>query len=93
MLDEAKDPKTKIECMKLQMDLWKSVMSMATDGGIIERAMKTIKGLESKQENITNINSEKISESEQEHTTEDADIIEESEDIPTEAEEDIQEEE
>src|SRR5918995_2356887 len=25
LLKEAKDPKTKIECMKLQMDLWKSV--------------------------------------------------------------------
>ena len=46
MLDESKDPKTKIECMKLQMDLWKSVMSMATDGGIVERAMKIVKGLE-----------------------------------------------
>jgi hypothetical protein len=46
MLDESKDPKTKIECMKLQMDLWKSVMGMATDGGIVERAMKIVKGLE-----------------------------------------------
>src|SRR5918995_1697177 len=46
MLKEAKDPKTKIEIMKLQMELWKSVMSMATDGGIIERAIKIVKGLE-----------------------------------------------
>jgi predicted transcriptional regulator len=46
LLKEAKDPKTMIECMKLQMDLWKSVMSMATDGGIIERAMKIVKGFE-----------------------------------------------
>jgi DNA-binding Lrp family transcriptional regulator len=45
LLKEAKDPKTKIECMKLQMDLWKSVMSMATDGGIIQRAMAVIERL------------------------------------------------
>jgi DNA-binding Lrp family transcriptional regulator len=50
LLEESKDPKTKIECMKLQMDLWKSVMSMATDGGIIERAIKVIKGMESKEQ-------------------------------------------
>src|SRR5918992_2097809 len=47
MLEENKDPKIKIECMKLQMDLWKSVMSMATDGGIIQRAIAEIKRLES----------------------------------------------
>src|ERR687897_3779476 len=40
---EAKDPKTKIEIMKLQMELWKSVMSMATDGGLLERIMKGIR--------------------------------------------------
>src|SRR5918996_3304920 len=45
MLEENKDPKIKIECMKLQMDLWKSVMSMATDGGIIQRAMAVIERL------------------------------------------------
>jgi transposase len=49
MLEENKDPKIKIECMKLQMDLWKSVMSMATDGGIIQRAIAEIKRLESQQ--------------------------------------------
>src|SRR5687768_12683190 len=27
LLDEATEPRTKIECMKLQMELWKSVMS------------------------------------------------------------------
>ena len=47
LFEEAKDPKTKIECMKLQMELWKSVMSMATDGGIIQRAIKVIEGIES----------------------------------------------
>lgn len=46
MLNEAKQPKTMVECMKLQMELWKSVISMATDGGIIQQAMKIVKRLE-----------------------------------------------
>jgi hypothetical protein len=32
--------------MKLLIDLYKSVMSLATDGGIIQQAMKIVKGLE-----------------------------------------------
>jgi hypothetical protein len=87
MLDEAKDPKTKIECMKLQMDLWKSVMSMATDGGIIQRAVAVIKGMESKSQPANTSGSEEpVSE-------DDADIIESEEDIPNEQEEDLKEEE
>jgi len=90
MLKEAKDPKTKIECMKLQMELWKSVMSMATDGCIIERAIKMVKELESK-ERTANI---AISEEPGPATDEDADIIEESdEEIPAESEEDLKEQE
>ena len=41
--DSAADNKTKMECLKLQMELYKSLVSMATDGGIIERAMKMVK--------------------------------------------------
>src|ERR687898_2563993 len=40
--DSATDNKTKMECLKLQMDLYRSLMSLATDGGIVERAMKTV---------------------------------------------------
>jgi LPS O-antigen subunit length determinant protein (WzzB/FepE family) len=40
ILDESKDNKTKMEALKLQMELYKSIMSLATDGGIVERAMK-----------------------------------------------------
>jgi transcriptional regulator len=43
LLDQASDPKTRMECLKLQMELYRSIMNMATDGGIIERAMKTLK--------------------------------------------------
>jgi hypothetical protein len=38
--DSAVDNKTKMECLKLQMELYKNLVSMATDGGIIEKAMK-----------------------------------------------------
>src|SRR5918995_5047214 len=41
--DSAADNKTKMECLKLQIELYKSLVSMATDGGIIEKAMKMIK--------------------------------------------------
>src|ERR671911_2480292 len=41
--DSAVDNKTKMECLKLQMELYKSLVSMATDGGIIEKAMKMVK--------------------------------------------------
>ncbi len=46
ILDQATDNKVKLEAMKLLMDLYKSVMSLATDGGIVDRAMKIVKGLE-----------------------------------------------
>src|SRR5918994_6401249 len=41
--DSAVDNKTKMECLKLQMELYKSLVSMATDGGIIEKAMKMVR--------------------------------------------------
>jgi hypothetical protein len=46
ILDNATDTKTKMECMKLQLELYKSIMLLATDGGIVERAMKIVKTLE-----------------------------------------------
>ena len=87
LLEEAKDPKTKIECMKLQMELWKSVMSMATDGGILQRAIQVIEGIESnvkseeqKDETLTSKFDAKV-----EETTEEAEA--EAEEEPTEQEE------
>src|ERR687898_116763 len=41
--DSAVENKTKMECLKLQMELYRSLVSMATDGGIIEKAMKMVK--------------------------------------------------
>ena len=43
ILEQATDTKTKLECMKLLMDLYRSIMNLASDGSVIERAMKTIK--------------------------------------------------
>jgi predicted transcriptional regulator len=82
MLEENKDPKIKIECMKLQMELWKSVMSMATDGGIIQRAIAEIKRLESQQTPSKDIPAKSESEEDNTDTTE-ADA-EASEDPPKE---------
>jgi hypothetical protein len=88
MLDEAKDPKTKIECMKLQTDLWKSVMGMATDGGIVQQAMKIVKGLE--REDISNV---KMSSDEDESDLEDEEDLVEEEEITVNDEEEILKEE
>ena len=41
--DQATDTKTKLECSKLKMELYRSIMSLAYDGSVIERAMKMIK--------------------------------------------------
>ena len=98
LLKGTKDPKTKIECMKLQMDLWKSVMSMATDGGIIERAMKIVKGFEHEDMSKVKMSSDKKEEEgeeviEDEEDFEDEEITVDNEDeILKEEEEDLREE-
>jgi hypothetical protein len=48
IFDNAKDDKTRMECMKLQMELYKSIMGLATDGGIIQRAVDMMKRMEPK---------------------------------------------
>lgn len=85
--DSAADNKTKMECLKLQMELYKSLISMATDGGIIEKAMKMVKI-------ISPLPGEDIpAESEEDkEQKDDEDIITEEEDVPTEPEEDLSEE-
>ena len=87
LLEEAKDPKTKIECMKLQMDLWKSVMSMATDGGIVESAMKIVKGSEREDRCKVKMSS---AEGEEEEVLEDEEItVNDEEEILKEEEEEL----
>jgi hypothetical protein len=88
ILDKADNDKTKMECLKLQMELYRSLMSLATDGGVIQKAMDMVKI-------IAPLPGEeaKIATSEESAKDEDADIIESEEDIPTEEEEDLKEEE
>lgn len=92
LLKEAKDPKTRIECMKLQMELWKSVMSMATDGGIIQQAMKTVKGLESPDTSKVKMSSVKKEDEDEEEFDDEEITIENDEEIANEEEEDLREE-
>ena len=80
ILDSATDNKTKMEALKLQMELYKSIMSLATDGGIVERAMKMVKILEP-------LPGEEIpseSQEDKEQKDDDEDIIEESDEVSTE---------
>jgi LPS O-antigen subunit length determinant protein (WzzB/FepE family) len=88
ILDQATDNKIKLEAMKLLIDLYKSVMSLATDGGIVERAMKIVKGLE--QEDISKV---KMSSDEDEEDLEDEDGIEDEEITVNDEDEILKEEE
>jgi hypothetical protein len=88
ILDQATDNKVKLEAMKLLMDLYKSVMSLATDGGIVERAMKIVKGLE--QDDISKV---KMSSDENEEDLEDEEDIEDEEITVNDEDEILKEEE
>jgi hypothetical protein len=76
--------------MTLLTQLYGSIMSMATDGGIIERAMKMVKGLESQDTSEVKMSSDK---KEDEEDFEDEEItIENDEEIPGEEEEELRDE-
>jgi hypothetical protein len=88
ILDQATDNKVQLESMKLLMDLYKSVMSLATDGGIVERAMKIVKALE--REDIPKI---KMSSDEDEEDLEDEEDFEDEEITVNDEDEILKEEE
>jgi hypothetical protein len=98
ILDKTKDPKLQLQTINVLASLYAGILTMASDGGIIEQAMKRVETLEDikrgkfeSEESIASVDSDKMSESEQEEDA--ANIIEESEeDIPTE-QEDLKEEE
>src|SRR5215204_4563163 len=92
ILDSSTDNKTKMEALKLQMELYKSIMSLATDGGIVERAMKMVKIISPLPGEDIPLASNDAKDSDKEDATEDQDIITEEEDPPTEPEEDLGEE-
>jgi hypothetical protein len=92
ILDHATDNKVKLEAMKLLMDLYKSVMSLATDGGIVERAMKIVKGLERENTSEVKMSSDK-KEDEGEEDLEDEEDIEDEEITVNDEDEILKEEE
>jgi hypothetical protein len=42
-LENATDTKIKLQTMALLMDLYKSIMTLTTDGGVVEQALKMVK--------------------------------------------------
>jgi hypothetical protein len=88
ILDNTKDPKLQLQTINVLANLYAGILTMASDGNIIQQAMEKVELLE-------DIKRGKFENSEEPGpaTDEDADIIESEEDIPTEAEEDLKEEE
>jgi hypothetical protein len=85
ILDSAADNKTKMECLKLQMELYRSLVSMATDGGIIEKAMKMVKIISPLPgEDIPAKSEEDKEQKEDDVSTEETETETEPEDIPEE---------
>jgi hypothetical protein len=91
--DSATDTKTKLECSKLKMELYRSIMSLATDGGVIQKAVEMVKIISPLPGEDIPSESEEDKDKDKEDATEDQDIIIEEEDPPTEPEEDLKEEE
>jgi hypothetical protein len=89
--DSAVDNKIKMECLKLQMELYKSLVSVATDGGIIERVMKTVKIISPLPGEDIPAESQEEKEQQQQNDGGE-DIITEDEDVSTEQDEQIEEE-
>jgi IS30 family transposase len=83
-LDKATDTKTQLQTMGLLAELYKSIMSLATDGGIVEQAIKTIKQMQS--QDATNIAAN------EEEPEGKQDFQDDEEPPPVEPEEDLKEE-
>jgi hypothetical protein len=87
ILDKTADPKLQLQTINVLASLYAGILTMATDGGIIQQAMEKVEQLEDiKRGKYENSNEEPV-------TDEDADILEESDDVPTETEQDATEEE
>jgi hypothetical protein len=88
ILDNTKDPKLQLQTINVLANLYAGILTMASDGNIIQQAMEKVELLEDiKRGKFESKNSN------EEPATEEADIIEESDDIPTDAEEELKEEE
>jgi hypothetical protein len=93
MLERTTDPQMRLKTMTLVMELYRSVMSMATDRGVVESAMKMVKGLESQNKSEVKMSSDKKEDEGEEEDFEDEEInIENDEEIINEEEQELREE-
>jgi hypothetical protein len=91
ILDNTKDPRLQLHTINALANLYAGILSMASDGNIIKQAMAEVETLEDiKGGKFESGNSNS---NEEPATEDDADIIESEEDGPTDAEEDLKEEE
>jgi transcriptional regulator len=92
ILDRMTDPKMQLQTMTLLMQCYGNIMSLATDGGIVQEAMKMVKGLESQDTSEVKMSSDK-DEDEDEEDFEDEEItVENDEEIINEEEQELREE-
>lgn len=87
ILDKMTDPKIQLQTISVLTNLYGCIMSLATDGGIVQEAMKMVKGLESQVISEVKMSSDK-KEDEGEEDFEDEEItVENDEDMINEEEE------
>ena len=87
ILDKMTDPKIQLQTISVLTNLYGCIMSLATDGGIVQEAMKMVKGLESQVISEVKMSSDK-KEDEGEEDFEDEEItVENDEEIINEEEE------
>jgi vacuolar-type H+-ATPase catalytic subunit A/Vma1 len=91
MLVRMTEPKMQLQIMTLLMQLYGSIMSLATDGGIVQEAMKMVKGLESQIISEVKMSSDK-KEDEGEEDFEDEEITVENDEEIIDEEQELREE-
>ena len=84
ILDSTKDPKLQHQYMTLIMQLWGTVISLATDGGVIEQAFRKVEGLQGPRSQCQRTNSEEVSVSEKEVEEDVQDNVESAQSKPEE---------
>ncbi len=87
-LEKVTDTKTQLQTMALLADLYKSIMTLTTDGGIVQQAMKIVKGFE--REDISKV---KMSSEEEDEDVDEEDLEDEEEEITVNDEDEILNEE
>jgi hypothetical protein len=88
ILDNTKDPKLQLSTINTLANLYAGILTMASDGNIIQQAMNRVEELE----DIKRGKFENTASNSDASRDEDADIVESEEDTPIEPEEDLEEE-